>query len=148
VLAATASTASSNGCATFGGGIGVTGDINWGGAAFTDYTATATSTGGAFTTVSSALRYKQFGKKVTIEGSITCTTIGTAAGSVDVTLPVNVRGGTVGVGTAVNTSTLVQVYVMAGINTAGSMRLIKYDGTFPFSGSGQTIWLSVEYEAP
>jgi hypothetical protein len=65
------------------------GDILWGGAAWTSYTPTITAGAGTPTTVSATGRYKVFGKTVIVTIDVTVTTTGTAAGAIIATLPLN-----------------------------------------------------------
>ena len=57
--------------------------------AWSNYTPTVTSQGGTPTTVSATGRYKQIGKTVLVEISVTITDKGTATGVVFATLPVS-----------------------------------------------------------
>jgi hypothetical protein len=59
--------------------------------AWTTYTPTITAGGGTATTVSATGRYKQVGKVVTVEADITITTVGTATGGLNFSLPTNAR---------------------------------------------------------
>lgn len=141
----TDSTSPSNGGAQFAGGVGIIGDLNWGGAAWTAYSFTPLAGTGTFTTVSGSGRYKKFGKKITVQFSAACTTVGTAAGFVRIPTPVDVRGGTTGVGIFANANTRKSGAAHAGILSANYIDCWLYDGTFPIT-SGETIWGTAEYE--
>jgi len=58
-------------------------------AAWSTYTPTINSTGGTFTTVSATGRYLQIGKLIHLNIEVTITTVGTATGQVQATLPFN-----------------------------------------------------------
>lgn len=57
-------------------------------AAWTAYTPTVTAGSGTATTVSATGRYKQIGKTVIVQASVTVTAVGTAAGSMQITVPI------------------------------------------------------------
>jgi hypothetical protein len=115
------------------------------GSAWIAFTPAISAASGTFTTVSGASAYKIWDKKLSLRGSVTCTTIGTAAVCIDVTIPVNIKGGITGVGTLINQSTNVMGSAFVGVAAANSVRLRLYDSTMPIA-NGQTIWYSAEYE--
>lgn len=141
----TDSTSPSSGGAQFAGGVGIAGDLNWGGAQWAPFSFTPLSETGTFTTVSGSGRYKLFGKKIVITFQIVCTNVGTANGYVRIPVPVDVRGGTTGVGAIVNVSTNKGGTAHAGYLSVSHIDCRLYDGSFPIT-SGQVIWGSVEYE--
>lgn len=108
------------------------------------YTPTVTAQTGTFTTVSATGAYKKIGKTVYVRQSITCTTVGTAATSVQTTLPAALSS--ISVGVFFNANTTKCGAAAAGLNTSTSLNLFLYDGTFPIT-SGQTIYVSVVYES-
>ena len=62
-------------------------------AAWTAYTPTITASSGTFTTTSASGRYKQIGKTVFVSMTITITTVGTASGGVNASLPATAGAG-------------------------------------------------------
>lgn len=114
-------------------------------APWVQYVPVITATVGAFTTVSATGSFLRRGKITHYEAIVTCTTIGTAAGSMKVTMP------------SPESSTGVNAWIGAGLNTTlGSLcsALVsttstfavvnKYDGTFPIT-SGQVVIISGFY---
>lgn len=114
------------------------------GVAWRSYTATSSMSGGGGTFTTTAA-YKAFDKKVSVRAKVVCTA-GVPVGGLDVTLPLNVLGGTLGVGTLINTTANKSGTANAGYAAAGSMRCFFSDGTVPIA-NGDTVWISVEYEA-
>ncbi len=123
---------------------GGTGDT---GTAWTAYTPTVTATTGTFTTVSAVGNYKQIGKTVFFAAEITITTIGTAAGRMKVSLPVNTSNLYVGHGSGGNNAALRMLAVSPGlINATDAIVVFASDDTFPGT-SGQILYISGTYEA-
>lgn len=71
-------------------GLGGTGDT---GTVWTSYTPTLSAASGTFTTASATGRYKAVGKTLFLQINVAITTNGTAAGSVQVTLPAGMTSG-------------------------------------------------------
>lgn len=122
---------------------GGTGDT---GAAWAAYTPAVTAGSGTFTTVSATGRYKQLGKTVFVQIKVIDTTNGSAAGFVIAALPVV---------PVLNNSFALCGFYQSGVMVAGNIstagggvaNIFKYDGTFPMSGGGDTLWVSGVYES-
>lgn len=105
------------------------------------WTPTVTASSGTFTTVSGAGRYLLVGKLFIWSASVTITTVGTAAGYLQFTLPVTAQASTGFIGSGRSTaSTMCQVY----LNTTTQARVARYDdGSIIATG---TVLLSGELE--
>lgn len=116
-------------------------------AAWTSYTPTVTASSGTFTTVSGNGWYVTYGKVALVTVQVVCTTVGTAAGALWVTLPsgVDVKAGRIGLGSLFNINATYGGNVLAGLGLGTRADCYKYDGTFPIT-SGQTCWMTVSYE--
>lgn len=129
------------------GGLGVFGDINWGGAAATSYTPTITSTGGTGFTATATGAYKQFGKLVWVRMTITISAIGSPTGVMNATLPINASGAsfaTISLHGEIQASHKgVKGVLFASVGTAS---ITLYDGTFPGT-TGDVIVISGWYES-
>lgn len=117
------------------------------GAAWTTYSPTCTSSSGTITSVSATGRYKQIGKTVFINVTVTVTTAGTGAGQLFVPLPVNALGSNNQALIAIE-SVLLGVAANASILTSNSTRvqIVKYDGS-TYIASGAVISVSGVYES-
>jgi hypothetical protein len=118
--------------------------------AWTPYVPTVTAGSGAFTSVASAGRWKRIGKTVFVVASIAIAPVGngTAAGNINVSLPVTVNSvgsfNYYGSGREITTTGVeVQAWAPPG---ASWMTWAKYDNTYP-GGDGRTIQASITYEA-
>lgn len=115
-------------------------------AAWTPYTPTVTPSSGAFTTVSASGRYKQIGKTVHVGLLVNITTNGTAAGNIQVSLPIQCSGLCYAAitGREVNvTGKMLQGYI-AGGSTA--MYIWNYDNSYA-GGTGYAFYISAVYES-
>lgn len=109
-----------------------------------DYTATITSTIGAITATTQALKYTKIGRIVTITGNFTITTNGTAAGRLVITLPITAATANMsGAGTETGATGFVFGIVGASIN---SIQIFKYDTTY-LGGNGYVFPLNFSYQA-
>lgn len=109
-------------------------------AAWTAYTPTVTASSGAFTTVSATGRFLAIGKTVFVKVAINITTVGTASGIVQATLPNTSVGG-------YNLSGNAGAGFQLTANTVGNqLFLTKYDGTSAIS-AGATLFGSGVYES-
>lgn len=123
------------------------GDIN---PVWTSYTPTIVSTSGAFTTVSATGRYIQIGIYVAVQGNLSITTNGTAAGHIRLSLPI-----TPGVSAGYNCGNAILtpswkvcscMTVLVGGGGGGFFAEIAlYDGTYP-GADNTSINFSVFYE--
>jgi hypothetical protein len=119
--------------------------LELGTSSWTAYTPTVTAGSGSFTAVSATGIYNQLGKTVFFQVAITITTNGTAATSVNATLPF--------------TSVTGPIYVVAGRANAVSFKMLQgkigsasttvaifnYDNTYP-GASGETLIVSGVYQ--
>ena len=122
---------------------GGTGDT---GAAWTAYTPTVTPGGGSFTTVSATGRYKVLGKTVWMEAAITITTVGTATGTLALSLPVGtVNGDGACVFRDINVSGKTGSGQLAGGNSS-IVNILTYDGVTSFIAASAVIKTSCTYE--
>lgn len=112
--------------------------------AWTSYTPTVTANTGTFTSVSATGAYKTIGKTVFFRQNITITTVGTASGSVNATLPTGVSGNCVASGRFSNDGKALSVS-LTGSPTGYSFSTL-YDGTFPFT-NGSVLSVSGVYES-
>ena len=115
--------------------------------AWTSYTPTVTASSGSITTYSAAGWYSQSGKTVVAQARVTITTVGTAAGTMVVTLPITAATGASKewIGAALEGQTTGNsgwISVLSGA-TAGNIRSYNF-GTF--FGSGNQIIFTVVYE--
>lgn len=101
---------------------GGTGDS---GTAWTITNPTATPSSGAFTTASCVFAYKTEGKKAFCRGRIVITTVGTATGTISVTLPISSKDtiSFAGKESAVNG------LAFGGVISGNNMQINKYDNT-------------------
>ena len=115
------------------------------GGAWTAYTPTVTAQTGIFTTISATGRYKLFGKTCFVQIVISITTVGTATGSLNFTLPVTAGAASYAAGVsrenAVN-GIMGQLYITPNSTTGA---IAKYDGTTQIV-AGASILGSVTYE--
>lgn len=112
--------------------------------AYTPYTPTVSASAGTFTTVSGSGRYKKRGRTVFLNIVVTITTVGTASGSVNVTLPFTpaavrqvISGREVAAGKQING------YIPASTST---MQILQYDAATA-AASGATLVISGSYES-
>lgn len=112
--------------------------------AWAGYTPTVTPDTGAFTTVTPTLRYNVIGgKSVLVKGTITFTTVGTAAGNVTITLPPGLTPSGVGsIGAARLSAGTAGTVIISGSTAV----IRKYDGSSPISTSGSSVTIEVTYE--
>lgn len=104
-------------------------------------TPTPTSAVGTFTAVSATLRYKNFGRMIAFNGSVTVTTIGTASGSIRVPLPVSNSN----VATAkaiIADATLTPIGAAANVSVAGQLSITITAGVT----TGAVVYFAGEYE--
>lgn len=123
---------------------GVTLDNN----AWTTYTPTITAGSGTPTTVSATGRYKQIGKTIFLTVLVTITTVGTASGSVNATLPFTAAtSGTSYIGSALEQLTTGK---SAGsyIFQAGTIISSKQADASTWWVNGYTLAMSATYEIP
>lgn len=116
---------------------------------WTTYTPTVTSGSGTPTTVSAAGRWKQMGKIVFAQVTVTITTVGTASGVVFVPLPTNASTSGVYIGTCYEFITTGNTGAAAIIGSSNATRLqtAQYNGT-TFWVNGYQVGCSVTYETP
>jgi hypothetical protein len=115
--------------------------------AWTSYTPTVTATSGSITTYSAAGWYSQSGKTVVAQARVTITTVGTAAGTMVVTLPITAATGTSKewIGAALEGQTTGASGWASVLSGAGSVNIRSYNfGTF--FGTGNQIIFTVVYE--
>jgi hypothetical protein len=116
--------------------------------ALTPYTPVITSNSGTFTTVSAVGRYRQVGKLIFIQITISITTNGTAASFVKATLPISgVAAPSVEycfAGRALVSGKMLQGNIGSG---GGVLSLDNYDNTYP-GADGETLVVSGFYETP
>jgi hypothetical protein len=108
------------------------------------WTPTITASSGTFTTVSGSGRYTKVGRLVTVQVSITITTVGTASGGIVFTLPftANGSGGWILAGREFNsTGKMLQAIISAG-GTTGAV--VNYDNTSAI-GAGFSHLISGDY---
>lgn len=117
--------------------------------ALTTYTPSIVVNSGSLTSATAEARWKQLGKFVFIHVSIIITTNGTAAGWIQVNLPVNSRNVSAtsqqpicGVESALTGAGLIGHIA----NNAATLRIRKTDGTYP-GASGAVLNMSGWYEA-
>jgi hypothetical protein len=108
--------------------------------AWKPYTPTATGGSGTFR---AAARFKQNGTIMTVVGSVASTSLGTPSANLSVSLPATAVVDTPAFGWNIHSGKTVGGYVVAG-NSAVGLQL--NDGSFPFSGDGQTLHFEITYE--
>lgn len=114
-------------------------------AAWTSYTPTITAASGTPTTVSATGRYLKIGRLVLFSTQVTVTTVGTAAGNMQVALPFTADVSVCrDLGSSANSSGVAGSAFTSvdGIN----LLLLEYDGTTWWSG-GAVVRASVSYLA-
>lgn len=105
-------------------------------------TPTPVSTGGTFTAASSSLHTTKIGRLVTVNGRITITTVGTATGNVQVTVPFTSALQSGGGG---RESTTTGRGLAVGLPTGSAVLTLNYaDGSSPI-GAGNTLDFSISY---
>lgn len=110
--------------------------------AWTSYSPTISSSGGTFTLASATGRWKAIGKTIFVEATGVITTVGTATGLVNISLPTAAFAGT--------------TYNLAGSSSAGyqitagiagsNVTIAKYDAATAI-GAGLSLFVSGSYEA-
>lgn len=122
------------------------GDLTWTGAAWTAFSPTLSAGSGTFTSASAAGVYKQLGKVVFLSITVTITTVGTAAGAVNVNVPLHP---TASASSAIfagrenaSTGLLLQGALISG---SGTISILKYDNTSPIA-AGASLIISGSYE--
>jgi hypothetical protein len=114
----------------------------WDNATWTTYTPTVTAGSGSFTTVSASGRYKRIGKLCCVQIDVNITTNGTAAGSVNATLPfTGFAGNFTGVFRETNVTGTVG-YIGAG---GASAAFLSFASGYP-GGNGYGLKGSITYE--
>jgi hypothetical protein len=109
--------------------------------AFFYYTPTITAASGTFTTVSSIGHYVFVGRNVFVRITITITTNGTAAGVVNLTLPIAPTTNIVIQGREITSTG----YLLQGVSFASeNMGCVTYSNGYP-GGDGRTMYLSGNY---
>jgi hypothetical protein len=109
--------------------------------AWSTFAPVITAGSGTFTTVSGTVRFQQTGKRVDFYLSVTVTTNGTAAVTVNATLPVAATstGGIVpGRGSSGK--------MLQGSVSGGTISILNYDNTYP-AADNSSIVVSGSYEA-
>ena len=104
------------------------------------YTPTFTASSGTFTTISGSAKYIKIGKQVTVMFLITMTTVGTATGSILMTLPFTSNSNTAGAGRDTNGVGCTTYTVIGGT----TLSVVKYDATSMIL-NGRTIRGSLTY---
>lgn len=113
--------------------------------AWAAWTPTVTASSGTFTTVSGSGRYIQYGKTLLWSCTVTITTVGTAAGDVRLTLPVNAAAASAYIGNGrENTTTGAALQVFTTSASVASVN--RYDNTSAI-GASRTLLLSGTYES-
>lgn len=113
--------------------------------AWTAYTPTVTSSVGTFTTVTPTGRYKLIGKLCTVAVAVGINSVGTAAGTMYVTLPFTAASSLtafVGVSYNVNAPSSGSAIIYLDLT---KMAILKYDGNTQIMGS-QTVVAEITYE--
>ena len=110
---------------------------------YSGFTPAVASTGGAITTSSATMRYKQIGKTMLVNFNISITTNGTGSGSITLTVPSNAVAYAVG---AARDYSVGGKTISVTLPTASStMTLVNYDNTYP-GANGSTISGNITYE--
>lgn len=97
---------------------------------------TPVPTAGAFTTASANIRWVVYGKRLFLNGSVTITTNGTAAGAVNVPLPTGLS--VVGTQIVVGRENAAVGKMLQGVVTGSNIFLFNYDNTYP-GGDGYSL---------
>lgn len=114
--------------------------------AWSAYTPTITANSGTYTTVSATGRYKQIGKTVICEGTVTTTDIGTGTGATYVTLPVTAKSATAYAGSGYIKSTAAGLSVGIFDTDATHIRLYTASGGTA-AANGLLLNFTITYEA-
>jgi hypothetical protein len=115
--------------------------------AWSTFTPTVTAATGSFTSASAAMRYKQIGKTVHFQATLTITTAGTAATAADLTLPVTANGtGFTFIGREDSATGNLFVARMFTTSTIRIQGTVASPATFPV-GNGYVLDFSGTYEA-
>lgn len=114
--------------------------------AFSTYSPTVTASTGTFTSVSATGRYKQIGKTVFVEIVITVTTAGTAANTLQVTLPVAEHATAAYAISGRNSNGIAITGLTLGGAGGAGLGILRYDNT-AIIASGVTYTVSGIYEA-
>jgi hypothetical protein len=115
-------------------------------AAWTAYTPTITAGTGTITTSSATGRYKQVGKTVRLQITITITTAGTGASNLIATLPVNAVASTWQIGTAADNATG-NVGRSLILNSDATKIFCSVHGGGTFIANGAVVVIGMVYEA-
>lgn len=121
------------------------GGTGYTGGAWTSYTPTVSAQSGTFTTTSATGSYLQIGKIVFFQLSVSITTNGTAATSVQATLPVTPASSDfawVGRATGISGKLLIAYNQIA----IGSVSMQNYDATYP-GANGEVLKVSGTYQS-
>jgi hypothetical protein len=115
--------------------------------AWTSYTPTVTSSVGSITAYTAAGWYSQSGKTVVFTGKVSITTVGTAAGTMNVTLPITAQTRTNGewVGTALE-GQLTGYSGWASVLSGGTQALMRNYNFQTFFASTALVAFTVTYE--
>lgn len=140
----TASTSTATGAIVTSGGVGASGDVNWGGSAWTTFTPTVTAAAGTFMTVSATGKWKAFGKLIAGYVAITCTDIGSATTRMIVDMPTNHFGTLASVGNGINLTSSKMTNAV-NFDNLNKFSVINFDGTFPCANT-QVVYLSFFYQ--
>lgn len=106
------------------------------------YSPTLTAASGSYGTATASVRYTVSGKTVSYRAVVTITANGSAAGSVNITLPLATTVPSVGYGRAANISgKMLQGYI-----SGSTLSIYNYDGSYPGS-DGENLVVSGTYEA-
>lgn len=116
--------------------------LKWAGT-YTDFTPTVTAGTGSFTSVTIASRYLVIGKMAHWYGKVTINTVGTAAGAINLTLPVAKYSGSNFVGFGEETAAVGFPVFMLISGSSGS--ILKTDYTSAI-GAGRGIDWNITYE--
>jgi len=116
------------------------------GSSWATYTPTVTSGTGTFTTVSATGRYRQIGKVVNFQVKVTITTNGTAAGSVNSTLPFPCTAAANYI--AAGREDGVSGKMLQGKITGGgsTILIVNYDASYP-GANGAIVYINGTYES-
>ena len=122
--------------------------VEFGGAGSSDawksYVSTLGVSSGALTTAGVTMRYKQIGKTVIVQATITITTNGTGAGFLTLTLPKVANATFIGTGREVaSTGKSVTATLPSGTST---LNINYYDNTYP-GGNGTQVNVQITYES-
>lgn len=119
-----------------------------GNTAWTTYTPTVTAGTGTATTVSATGRYKQIGKTVIVQASVTVTSVGTAASNMQISVPITASTAANYVGSCFESG-------ISGKSGAGVIQSAFPTKIYTTDATGATWWASgkvvdctVTYEIP